>query len=390
MNLKVSFRKRKQKLYKKLGLLIEEPIINTCLDIQEMDTYKIEVVLYLSGGKASAYQGNMWFNVLERINANVAVVIREKSINNGLMETSLPVFFCKTLRDIELLEKAGVKTILYAANAQKVAQSLRLYRLNHYFINHGESDKVVNQSKLLMAYDKLLVAGPIAKKRMLDAGLPLRDDQVEFVGRPQVELTLDKCTEPLTKEGLLKILYAPTWEGFVEEANYSSVNQYGYDMLNTLMQQENVMIYFKPHPFTGRVKESDPSIFIDKIKKLFNNTKHVIVDDNKGIHEYMNLCDVMITDISSTIVDYLYTLKPMILTNPRSQSKEDVNSDYYSSNATYFLEKAIDINQLIDSIKEEDVMLSKRKSISSDILGDIEEGYMAKFNSVINKSLEKI
>ena len=122
--------------------------VPTAQDIQKDG---VRVVLYVSGLENVGYQANMWIPVLERLSVNAAIVIRERRIANELDPTYLPVYFMESLRDVELLEEGGVRVILYPANPQKNVQALRLHRLSHYCINHGESDKVVNQSKFLMA-----------------------------------------------------------------------------------------------------------------------------------------------------------------------------------------------------------------------------------------------
>ncbi len=361
-------------------------IKNTIVKNDDLYKYSPEVVLYLSGRQSSAYQGNMWLEVLEKLDAKVAVVLRDYNIIFELHKTSLPVFIIESFDQLELLEKAGVKTILYPANPMKVTQSLRLHRLNHYFINHGESDKVVNQSKLLMAYDKLLVAGPMAKRRLLEAKLPLRDNQVVYVGRPQVELFLDQ-TKPQNVE-IKHILYAPTWEGFVEEANYSSINEYGLILIEELAKvSDRINIYFKPHPFTAMTNRGKIKEYFSKINNIAKTNNIILVDSSESIHKYMNMADLMITDISSIISDFLYTKKPMILTNTHNEDHMKTHKEYPSSKALYILDQPEKTIDLIDEITKNDYLRTERYLISNDILGDIPEGYMNKFNRIINESL---
>src|SRR5699024_7020044 len=125
----------------------------------------------------------------------------------------------------------------------------RHYRLNHFFINHGESDKAVNQSKLLMAYDRILVGGPLAERRLRSAGLPVRPGQVIHVGRPQAEMLLRE--RRATTGAIRTILYAPTWEGFKESVDYSSIGRFSHQMLQPLWRQSDYKILFKPHPYVG-------------------------------------------------------------------------------------------------------------------------------------------
>lgn len=260
-----------------------------------------------------------------------------------------------------------------------------LYNSNLQWSHHGESDKVVNQSKLLMAYDKLLLAGNLAYKRLIEAKLPLRNNQVVFVGRPQVELFLDIKHVKQIKS----ILYAPTWEGFVEEANYTSISEYGLNLIKSLevLSNHGIKIYFKPHPFTSITKRNNIQKYYSEIIDTVKKSQIEFIDKNNSIYDYMNNCDLMITDISSVISDFLYTQKPMILTNPKKYSQETLNNDFQSTKALYILNNPANINDLLIKIEQNDYLKNMRIDMKNYILGDIPEGYFNKFNEVINNSI---
>ncbi|WP_157956747.1 CDP-glycerol glycerophosphotransferase family protein [Salinicola halimionae] len=352
-------------------------------DAQLMRKDRAEIILYVSGLKDVAYQANMWIPVLERLDRKSAIVIREKEVAEGLLETNLPVYYMKTMRDLELLNNGVVKKILYPANTQKNVHALRFYKLQHYFINHGESDKVVNQSKFLMAYDKLLVAGPLAEFRLRNGDLPIRDNQIVHVGRPQVELNLRQTTAPTTK--IKTILYAPTWEGFVEEANYSSVNEFGLSVLQELSKKDDIKVLFKPHPYTGYNKNGRCGFYLEKMKGLCESQSNItLFDSGADINGLMNDADLLITDVSSVLNDFLYTLKPMVLTNPREQDEEVLISLFPSSKATYVLHDPIKINSVLSSVKLNDLRkFPQRVEVCHYSLGDPAESYIKKFNHVV-------
>lgn len=346
---------------------------------------KPQVMLYLSGLEDVAYQGNMWIPVLEKLDARCAIAIRERRIATGLLPTSMPVYYFDSMRDLEFMEECGVRTILYPANTAKNTNSLRFFKINHFFINHGESDKVVNQSKFLMAYDKLLVAGPLAERRLREAGLPVREEQVVHVGRPQTELLLKRVDSPSTAPR--RILFAPTWEGFVEEANYASINEYGLRLLTTLAADKRFQVAFKPHPYTGKAKPNAEGVYLKRMTEAASKAGVQIIQAGKPIFDCMNDSDLMITDVSSVLNDYLYTLKPMILTNPRGEDHDSLRANFPSSAATYVLDQGEDVVKLIDRIAADDHMFAKRREVCADSLGEFPEGSLARFNRVVNESL---
>lgn len=340
-----------------------------------------EIVVYVSGLKNAAYQVNQWLPVLERFEKKVAIIIRERRIYEGMVETGIPTFFVKTSRDLEYcLGVAGsVKTVLYPANPMKNLQALRHFKLNHFFINHGESDKAVNQSKLLMAYDKLLVGGPLAEKRLRDAGLPLRENQIEYVGRPQAEVLLDKADH---SNEIKTILYAPTWEGFVENVNYSSVCPLGYEIIKSLRAEGSYRVIFKPHPYTG-TRNKGQKQWLKKINEYCERNGVKIAGNMDSIHSLMNMSDLLITDISSVLNEYLVTGKPIVLCNVKNIPEEKLCVDFPSSKAAYIVTENDDVVALVDAISNEDVKEIDRDIVRSQSLSKFPEGALVRFVNLV-------
>ncbi len=369
-NIKKAFKKQQNKNYP---------------GVQALKQFAPEVVLHAAGPANSAYQVNMWLPVLEELSLKVAIVTRKQNLHKKLLPTSVPIFLLTNIEDLSELETAGVKTILYPASPMQTLQCLRFYKLNHFFINHGESDKAFNQNQILCAYDKILLAGPLAKKRLTDANFKLHPEQVEFVGRPQVNLLLDAPSKS-TKD-IQTILYAPTWEGFYQEVNYTSVTAYGVEMIKTLLKKDDFHIIFKPHPFTGTRNNTEVNESLKELESFKSLPNFELVPSDNTIYECMNRSDLMITDISSTIGDYIYTEKPMILTNAANKAVAYYHQNFYSTQALYFLEKACDASILIDTIIQNDSMSKKRLSIKKEILGDFSESYLERFEKIIVDSL---
>ena len=354
--------------------------------LADLDQYQPMVAVYVSGLANVAYQINQWLQVLERLGVPVVVIARQRNIYEGMPRTDLPVFFVRKAEHLEKVLERGVRTVLYPANPMHNLQAFRQFRLNHFFINHGESDKAVNQSKLLQAYDKLLLAGPMAHRRLLEAGLSLRHDQIEYVGRPQAEMLLEQSDERDTPALPLRVLYAPTWEGFVEEANYSSVRHLGLEILEQLAGRDDVEIVFKPHPYTGsrgsEVRESLAAM------KRFCLTNGIAVEDSlSSIHECMNKSDVLICDVSSVLNDYLITRKPIIIcVNERMQAM-DIDQDFPSARAAYKASSANDVGDTLQLLQSEDPLAQYRAEVRRDSLGDFPEGSLARFSQVIRESV---
>lgn len=353
--------------------------------INELHANPPLVAVYVSGLASVAYQINQWLPVLERFNLSVVIIVRQRGIYNGMPETNIPIIFARRAIDVEAVLSCGIKTVLYPANPMHNAQAFRHYKLNHFFINHGESDKAVNQSKLLMAYDKLLVAGPMAHRRLIEAGLKLRDNQVEYVGRPQTELQLQVGANR-DNQAPLRLLYAPTWEGFVDAVDYSSIGMLGSGLLSHLEAIPNVEVVFKPHPYTGS-RSALHARYLKEMKEFCMANGIRVEEGLNSIHECMNQSDVLITDISSVLNDYLISRKPIILcVNEKLLERADLDDEFPSSKAAYKLRDSSEIAALLSTIKQNDTLREIRDDVRKDSLGDYPEGALARFLDVVESS----
>ncbi len=349
-----------------------------------MQVQPFELILHSSGPPDAAYQVNQWLPVLEQLPYNTAIVVRNHKLAAEIAETSLQVICAEIPESVSQIVDAGVRAILYPANGIYNAQVLRHTECTHIFINHGESDKVVNQSKFLMAYDRLFVGGQLAKDRLIDAGLPVRDEQVVFVGRPQAEMALEKRSADTP---LNKVLYAPTWEGFTEVANFGSVRDMGFDILANLASRPGLEVVFKPHPMTGS-RCSKTKTELKRISTLCAQRGIKTLTSHDSLHAAMNHSDLMITDVSSVLNEYLITDKPVILCDPFQHSPEELGGTYPSSRAAYLLQKADALMDLVDAIGGEDPMAEQRATVRAYSLGDYPQGALEEFKNRLADVME--
>ena len=349
--------------------------------------YKPTIIVYVTGMKEVAYQINQWIPVLESLKVNVAIIIRETSIYDNMENTHIPVLTAKTQLELEALlgPHTQVKKVLYPANTMKNVQSLRYAHLQHYFINHGESDKSVNQSKFLMAYDKLLLAGPISECRLRNAGIPIREEQIEYVGRPQAEMLLNIKEKVDT---IKTILYAPTWEGYVKKADYSSVDENGYSFCKQLLESGRFKVLFKPHPYTGKISTKN-KIYLEKIKKLFILHNQPIFGDEASIYDLMNQSDALICDISSVLNEYLVTMKPILLYRPSLENSNFFDQEFPSSKAASLIDYNSDVAMVLSDIEKSDKLYENRKDVRRRSLGEFSMGALVKFIQVVENDLDR-
>ena len=350
--------------------------------------YDPEVIFYCSGAIGSVYQLNQWISVLERCEKRVLILAREKHFFSEGLNTSIPAIRVSSMTGIDSCLAKSTRVVLYPANGVRNAQMLRWINLTHIFVNHGESDKVVNVSKFLRCYDKLYVAGQMAIDRTKDAGLDIPDSHFVAVGRPQTDIALSVVNEPITKKQV-NILYAPTWEGFSDEANYTSVTMEAYSVFSKLIKNDKYQLLFKAHPYTGSIKATTRNA-LNKLNHLFESSDNVrIFDAGKNIHDLMNESDMIITDVSSVLNDYLYTEKPIIITNPGAMDKEQYHKQFFSSQAAYILKQ--DMSNLLDVLEkliQTDSLREQRRKTKEYSLGNWPQGSLKRFNEQLAENCQ--
>jgi CDP-glycerol glycerophosphotransferase (TagB/SpsB family) len=192
-------------------------------------------------------------------------------------------------------------------------------------VNHGESDKVCMVSNQVKAYDRVFIAGEAARRRHRAALMEFDDAKLVPVGRPQLDLRPAPVLAPSTQR---TVLYAPTWEGENASNNYTSVDVFGQAIVEKALAVPNVRVVYKPHP---RVAVSPlPAIAAahrEIVRRLSRGEGHV-VQEQGDILAVFPACDVMITDVSSVGLDFLYLRprQPMFIAD-RYADRERLQTD---------------------------------------------------------------
>lgn len=293
----------------------------------ELDRITVDgtVVVYFSDVVQKSYQLEQWLPTLEELNKHHRVVLvfrKVQALRHFRKLTTLPKIFLRRLEDlVTFYNQNNFRICLYVNNGVGNFQSLSAPNLVHVHINHGESDKlsmVTNQSK---AYDKVFVAGQAAIERHRKTLYDFDLSKLMPVGRPQLENDYLPVIEQFSGR---TVMYAPTWEGENEQNNYTSVDVFGVEIVESILSQGNTRVVYKPHPriassTSKQVAEAHQEI----LRVLAESTERGIPNEyveTGDILAYFQSTDGMITDISSVGLDYLYLCpeKPLVLTDRRN------------------------------------------------------------------------
>ncbi|WP_309131506.1 CDP-glycerol glycerophosphotransferase family protein [Brevibacterium sp.] len=315
------------------------------------------VVVYFGDGPAKIYQILQWLPIFEELNRThkVALVLRSHSTLLELRKiTKLPLVLKRRFDPLQdFYHELDPKVALYVNNGVRNFQSLGYAPMVHVHINHGESDKVSMVSNQVKAYDRVLVAGPAAIERHRRALIEFDFNKLVEIGRPQLDIDVHS-TLPTTRSRT--VMYAPTWEGENDANNYTSVDLFGVSIVEALLDLPDTRIVYKPHP---RVETSEHLEIVEadaRIRELIeaanvNGAEHIVSMQGDILPMFADV-DLMITDVSSVGLDFLYLRPeaPIILTD-RWDDLESLRHDSPISHATPVISRSTEA-QLRTAIAE--------------------------------------
>jgi hypothetical protein len=371
-----------------------------------------EVAVYFSGSASSIYQVTMWLPVLEQLERRPVIILRERANLHTLGETTLPVVClprATTLMDFRL---PTVRVALYVANVGKNLHFLREPRMKHVFIGHGESDKIASINPFTKVYDEIWVAGPISRRRWAAAQVGIRDETIGEVGRPQLAEVLPATGrapgQPLT------VLYAPTWEGWTVNPYASSIATMGPALVRWLLERPTpTRLIYKPHPLTGTVSAAaeaahreivalveahvgqhagastmpvdttgdpeDVALPTEEVEAYevwagaywARSASHLLVEGPRPtLYDCFNHADLLISDISSVVPDFVASGKPYVVTNPAGEPHEQIRAAYASTTAAYLADPdPATWEPMLELVETVDPMAGRRAQLREDLLG---------------------
>lgn len=347
-----------------------------------------DVIVYFPDAREKLYQIEQWLPILEELDRRhpVLIVMRNVYAARDLStRTPLRTIFVRRFHDLMgLYDSADYKVAIYVNHGVQNFQSLSAGRMTHIHVNHGESDKLCNVSNQVKAYDKIFVAGDAAIARHRAALINHDLGKLVKVGRPQLDLSFDSPLPPSRRRTLL---YAPTWEGENEANNYTSVDVYGPRIVEAMLSVPNSRIVYRPHPQVPTSKYAAIQEGHQEIARMIERANHM--DPGAGhtmslegsVLALFDLADLLVTDVSSVGVDFLYRQadKPLFVTDRRGDRERLVAESPVTQTAE--IVDASAIGRLTDTIVERldnDLLRPERLRMRDYYFGGLEVGESTK------------
>lgn len=270
-------------------------------------------VLHVSEGLGAEFHIELWIEHLrEALGDNVFVILRSAPLFDAVKNREdIDCVYVRDGRDAEQLvyQCPSLRTVFYVSNTGNVVHFVRLNHLSHVFLGHGDSEKSASCHRFFRVYDEVWTAGQAHIDRFMGSGLRFESLDFKIVGRPGLKTAL---AEPLVSSGT-RFLYLPTWEGYQDSQNYSSL-ALSQTFLTNVATNIGYMPVVKFHPWTGKQADT-PHHKEETLSKAFDdlNLPIDIQPRKASIASVMHDVDFLICDISSVITDFLITLRPIFV-----------------------------------------------------------------------------
>ncbi len=334
------------------------------------------------------YQIGMWLPYLERLGEPFIVIVRTRTnLAEARQLTTAPIVLRRALEDLDDVVVPSLKIVFFVNNATKNCHMIPYRHLTHIQLNHGDSDKAPSFNPMFRMYDLDFVAGRAAIDRFADHGVPVPESMFAIVGRPQVE-NIGIAHGSIADVVSPVVLYAPTWSGFYDDTNYSSL-LVGLEMIAALLKR-GCTVVFRPHPYARRTprfkKECERIIAALAADRAATGRAHIFgaeAESVMSVVDCFNAADMLLSDVSSVVADFLYSQKPFAMVSAAVPAEQFVD-DVPMARAAYVVDgfggKLTGFDDVLDEMLGADPLESVRRELKAYYLGDFPaDGYADHF-----------
>lgn len=342
-------------------------------------SYAPETLVHFSGSIQTLYQLDQWMPLVLASGQRCLLVVRELPVfHEASGRWDVPVVFVGEFPDLDLVVVPSVRLALYVNTGTKNNQLVRFDDLTHVQLHHGDSDKPTSSSKTMRLYDHHVVAGPAAVERLRRGGAA-GPDSISMVGRPQA-LAIEPG--PLGHQRPV-VVYAPTWEGFHVDTPLSSLSAMGLALVERI--PSGIDVVFRPHPLTGTVdRRLRSEVAAIRGAALRRDGGRFVEPNSVPVAATLAEADVLITDVSSVLVDFLTADRPALVTNVTGLIEPEFCERYPSTAWAGILTPDLErLAELLTDALGPDTRAPRRRESRAHLLGGFADP-VARFHEVLS------
>lgn len=331
----------------------------------------------------AAFHIGLWSPYLERTGQPFTVVTTDALAFQRVADRyTMPVIYAPRgdLRAIRAMLPKTVRAALYVYSRDN-DDFMKVRRITHVWLHHGDSDKEASRRRKFRAYDVLVVAGQAAIDRYATHGIRIPSEKFKVLGRPQIE-NIETATASISTINQPVVLYAPTWYAADHRYHHSSL-PIGAAIVSALLAR-NATVIFRPHPANRRLP--DAAAAIAAIHELLQADAAATSRPHRWgeaasdptFAELANAADAMVADVSGVVTDFMQSLKPFAMV--ATGDKTDVfRARFPSSRSAYIIEWDLStLDDALDAMLGNDPLASTRVERRAYYLGGYENDESAR------------
>ena len=187
------------------------------------------------------------------------------------------------------------------------------------FMGHGTGDKRYGgKASALTSFDYHFISGPKHMEKIRDSNIRIPENNLVKIGNVRFDEIVNNNIDISNYANYLgikdrkrkTILYAPTWKW-----GAGTLHQYGYKFCKELSKEYNLII--RPHYFDRKyIHKFKLWTDLKGLKHIyFSNPANILSNDT--MFDFA-LSDMLISDTSSILYEYLITQKPIIIAKTKN------------------------------------------------------------------------
>lgn len=162
-------------------------------------------------------------------------------------------------------------------------------------------------------YSKIIYSSPEMESFVM-ATYAAEKQQMVLLGAPRNDLLFEHSVHR-RKDGQLKVIWMPTYRNTLAysesirakyETNFPILTEKNIEKLEKFLKENDIVLYIKPHPM---------QVGIDFIKKKRENIRYIdnstLENEGLQLYRYLSQMDVLLTDFSSILFDFLLLDRPV-------------------------------------------------------------------------------
>jgi hypothetical protein len=192
-------------------------------------------------------------------------------------------------------------------------------------------------------------------------------------------------------------VYAPTWEGYYADDGYGSIGAMGEQVVAALLSLDGVTVTYLPHPTLGTLNRAF-GVAGDRVDARVRRAggKSVLFGTLAQRYAVLAAADLLVTDISDDLVDYLALNRPYVVLDARAPTLTTPSDAFIAVNPSASAGTVLNadtlgtLGEVVTRLLAGDRDTKARGILATRYLGDLSRSPIDRFLTEVDRTLELV